>query len=385
MTVGWIFEGDRDRFLSAKDPVRVPPPTPRAYQCPFCDTAFPKREQLDVHLQTSHTMMRPFLLLSGAEPSTNDVIRTRIGARAINLFHCSELQFCIDGEPFRRADPDELSKALGKLSRATMILRLLDRADRRAKPVTQDYRLRIAIPDENALANVDRLFVTRLGDGRCDLRQIDAFYELTRDGVAAEYAEALADYVRAVLIKDGDKRTGVSTRVSHYRDIQSRALNTLRHFHRPLAVLLCALIRFGLNDFSDWNCASGFDRIDKANAILGPLVFGAIQEIKRTLISDIHKMRVFNCPVDIGVDTVTQEAERLTGLARWGGGTERRLSTLSDRLNLDALDRVKIRALWAMTAMRLAATTSAVTALRLLDGDPAFGRWAAACLTEIDS
>lgn len=385
MTVGWIFEGDRDRFLAARDRIQVRSTSHERYRCPFCDADFAKRAQLNLHLQSSHTVMRPFVLLGGVEPGTEDVIRTRLDARSIDFFHCSELELGIDGEMLRQVDQAELTKVLSKLSRATIRLRLLNCVDRRAQPVSQDYRLRIAIPDQNSLAEIDRLFVDRLGKGHRDLAHVDAFYELTRDGVAAEYAEALADYVRAVLIKDGDTNTGVSTRVSHYREIQSRALSTLQSFDRPLAVLLCALIRFSQNDFSLWNCVSGFDRLDQANGILGPLVLDSAKPNNPPPIAATRRTRVFDCPVDLGVDTVTREAERLADLPRWGRAIEDQVTALADQVSLDPLDRAKIRALWAVTAMRLAANASAVTALRLLDGDPTFGRWAVARLTEIDA
>ena len=99
-----------------------------------------------------------------------------------------------------------------------------------------EYRLRIFAPDAAALAGMDQLFLDRLGIREVNLEKVGAFYcpDETRNGPAAEYAEALADYVRAVLIKDGDIRTGVSTKVMHYHDIQNRSL----YLFKRLQILL---------------------------------------------------------------------------------------------------------------------------------------------------
>jgi hypothetical protein len=235
----------------------------------------------------------------------------------------------------------------------------------------------VVAPDEAALSDVDKLFLAKLGAVGVDLEEVGLFYEATRHGAAAEYAEALADYVRAVLIKDGDSRTGVSTRLHHYHEIQNRSLNVLRSFDRPLAKLLCALIRFGLNDFSGWSKASGFVHLDHANAVLGPLA----QESGSPLEAPAPKLegqiaQVFVCPVDVGTDMVTRLATQATELPRWGSAAEEQFSALSEQASLDSFDRAKIRALWAVGALRLGATNGAQRALRLLDGDPTFGTWA---------
>ena len=215
------------------------------------------------------------------------------------------------------------------------------------------------------------------------LQKVGEFYETTRDGAAAEYAEALADYVRAVLLKDGDPRTGVSARLHHYHAIQARALGTLQTFERPLATLLCALIRFGLNDFSRWGEATGFTELDHAYSVLGPLAqANQVSATGLRSVSGRDSTRVFVCPVDLGSDTVTQLAKQAAKLPRWGSAADEQFSALADRASIDSFDRAKIRALWAFTALRLAADESSERALRLLDGDPTFGDWASSKLAK---
>jgi hypothetical protein len=353
------------------------------FQCPFCNNSFGERPQLSVHIQESHTVKRPFLLIAGAEPGVEDVIRKSVNSHSVQVFNCTELAVGFDGEPIQPIRAATLAQRLTKLQRATVRLRLLNGNDDLIEPVIQEYRLKILAPDDAALAKVDALFLAQLGTDKVDLQKVGEFYVTTRDGAAAEYAEALADYVRAVLLKDGDPRTGVSTRLHHYHEIQARALRTLQSFERPLAMLLCALIRFGLNDFSRWSEATGFADLDHAHSVLGPLAqIDRVRAARRKSISGQDTARVFVCPVDLGSDTVTQLAKQAAKLRRWGSAADEQFSALADRANMDSFDRAKIRALWAFTALRLAADESADRALRLLDGDPTFGDWAGSKLAK---
>jgi len=378
MTVGWILEGDRDRFLSARDPTPAPAPVVPSFQCPFCKDTFSERKHLNAHAQVFHVVKRPFLLIAGVEPGAEDVIRQGVSSLSLETFNCTEVAAGFNGEPVQPIRPALLARRLRSLRKATVRLWLLNSKEDLIQPVAQEYRLRFLAPDEVSLSKVDELFLAELGVEEVDLDKVALFYEATRDGVAAEYAEALADYVRAVLLKDGDPRTGVSARLHHYHEIQSRALHALQLFERPLAKLLCALIRFGLNDFSQWRKATGFADLDHACFLLGPLA-----QDDQLRAEDPRSARgrrnntVFVCPVDVGTDTVTRLAKQTSELSRWGAAAEEQFSALSERASLDSLDSAKIRALWGAVALRLGATTSAERALRLLDGDPTFGNWAA--------
>ncbi|GEM_PF-1588243 len=387
MTVGWILEGDRERFLSALDPTPPPGPVSPSFQCPFCKSSFSDREQLSSHVQQLHVVKRPFVLIAGAEPGAEDVIRPRAAAPSVEVFNCTELAAGFDGEPERPIVATALARRLGRMRRGTVKLRLTNTSDGLVQPVVQEYRLRVLAPDEESLNNIDLLFLERLGRDDVTLEMVGLFYDSTRDSTAAEYAEALADYVRAVLLKDSDPRTGVSTRLHHYHEIQNRALNVLRAFDRPLANLLCALMRFGLNDLSRWREETGFVDFDHAHRLLGQL---AEDEINGGPVSgkeqlDKASTRVFVCPVDIDADTVVRLAKHATELPRWGSAAEEQFVALAERPSLDSFDRAKICALWAVAALRLRATMSAQRALRLLDGDPTFGAWASSNLQRIES
>jgi hypothetical protein len=385
MTIGWKLEGDRDRFLAALDPTPNPKKARPEFLCPFCLQVFGRRDALNSHIQ-SHATKRPFLLIHGVEPGTEDTIRARIDHGAIDLFDCSTLSAGLDGEPLQDIQPIALSRLLSKIERGTARLKLVNMGDGYSEPVAHEYKLKIFAPNDFALTKIEELFIKEVATDGLNLASLRTFYDKTRDGAAAEYAEALADYVRAVLIKDGDISTGVSARVSHYREIQTRALQTLQEFERPLSKVLCGLIRFGLNDFSRWQEVTSFARLDNAYQMLGPLgLQNAASLTAKTTKATDEKALVFMCPVDVGTDTVTRLAEQAAELSRWGSAAEDRFSVVADKASFDPLDSAKIRALWALSAIRLGALASAQKALQLLDGDPTFGSWAVNNLASVKS
>lgn len=385
MTLGWILEGDRDRFLAARDPVPAPMQTLPLFQCPFCKASFRDRAQLTGHIDGFHVTRRPFMLIGGSEPGSEDVIRTTVVAKSVEIFNCTDLELAIDGDVFQSGQQERLAERLTSLRRAIVQLRLRNKGDRLGQPVTQEYRLKILAPDERSLAKIDQLFLAQLGVEAVNMERVGLFYEATRDSAACEYAEALADYVRAVLLKDGDPATGVSNRLHHYHEVQNRALLVLQSFDRPLARLLCGLICFSLNDFSGSYEPTGFDNLDLAYSLLRPLARDKAGSVTDRKSHAARRTSVFVCPVDVGIDTVARLAQQATELSRWGSAAEERFSSLANQASIDSFDGAKIRALWGATAIRLGAVASAVRALRLLDGDPTFGRWATDKLARIDT
>jgi hypothetical protein len=368
MTVGWIYEGNLDRFLAARYATPQPERAAELFQCPFCGNNFPGRTELSAHV-------------AGEEPGTEETIRTCLTPRLLEAFNCTGLSVAFDGEMLRPVRLATLARQLTGLRRANIRLQLFNAEHGSIQPVVQEYHLRIMAPDEESLAKVDRLFLSTLDFEDVNLDKVGRFYEATRDEPAAEYAEALADYVRAVLIKDRDPRTGVSRRLSHYHEIQNRALNILQSFDRPLANLLSAIIRFALNDFSRWQERTGFESLDYAYSVLGPLAQDdhATGKMETNSASEA-KSRVFICPVDVDTDTVTRLAKEATDLKDWNARTDDRFSALANQASRDAFDRAKIYALWAVSALRH--RVSAGRPLQSLDGNPTFENWANRKLAE---
>lgn len=162
MTVGWIFEGDRDRFLTARELTPPPGRVLPSFRCPFCKTSFSDRELLSQHVQQSHVVSRPFILINGTEPGAEDIIRIR-STPSVETINCTELSAEVNGEPIRQIRPATLASRLATLTSATLRLRLANSGRGIMQPVVQEYRIKVLAPDEASLRSVDSLFLTTLG------------------------------------------------------------------------------------------------------------------------------------------------------------------------------------------------------------------------------
>ena len=67
-------------------------------------------------------------------------------------------------------------------------------------------------------------------------------------GPARDYAEAMAQYVVGVLVKEHPDGQVITSPFSRYRELFGSALDGLTPHRRPYARLLCAVMRFALND-----------------------------------------------------------------------------------------------------------------------------------------
>jgi hypothetical protein len=151
-------------------------------------------------------------------------------------------------------------------------LELENRFDRSAEPIRQLYHITIRVPEKRALDDVDRAFVQHLGKAAPDMAQVAGFLDDPRCGGIVSDADALATYVRGVLIKDQDRATGVTLPPAEARELYGDALGRLQSFGRLLPNVICALIRFSMNDFSWSEHPTGVSRLDRTMTLLAPLV-----------------------------------------------------------------------------------------------------------------
>lgn len=384
MTVGWILEGDRERFLSAVDPAPAPSRRESSFTCPFCSAALPDGRALDGHLAAAHVGARPFLLLDGREPSPDEAVRAWRGDGRAVLFNSTAATCAVDDDAAAPVDGPALATILRTHPRATLRVVLSNRFDHRAEPVITAYRLRVAVPSAAELATVDAHFVRHLGKASPGIGDVDAFVRDAALGVARDYADGLAAYVRGVLCKDKDERTGIRPPYGDYKQCYNRALQLLAPFDRPLPSLLCSLMRFALNDFSRAAALSRFPHLDEANRRLAPLAGAAGPPVPAAPAAGGRK-HVDVCPVDMGVDLVLRMAQQLGDAARWAPIVAETARSVAHQRALEPLDRVKILAVWADTALRLGAAATAAEPLHELEGNHPFGAWAAARLSEMST
>lgn len=418
-TVGWIWDSDNDDYYAAWS--NIPPPggeVPKKYCCPFCISIFTQSTDLRLHLDSEHTGQRPFLTINGAEPKSPDTFRKFINANAVEIFDTTSVRISYDNFSFKITDPDMLGAELEGLSNARIWIRLenkfgqrnssltefassdlrgaaarvsaLQHSSKRAQkssptPISQDYDLSFKVYDDMSLQNVDKAFVEILGRDNVVMDDISDFLSVCRRYNAEEYSDALASYVIAVLIKDGDPAAGVRAARPDYRSKFSRALRVLQGYERPLPHLVATLIRFSSCDFSHrHHPPSGSDHLDAAVQLLSPIARnGSNLEAPKKGSTAGHE-QLFACPVDLGSATVMRRAAQLADTVRWGPLLQAQLAAEADVATLDPLDREKLYALWARAAMRLRHEENALTPLRALAGSYCFGQWAEKLLSELE-
>lgn len=382
-TAGWILEDARDRFLAGTTttPNPGPPPAPR-FACPFCYASFATNAALRRHTTDQHVGSRPFMVLGGAEPASTDIVRKAFRSGDVAVFNTTAVHISHDGSSFEECSSADLGRKLSTHPNSRIWLHLENQFLAKAAPVRTEYDLAFKIYSRRNLTQIDKLFVAHLGRADPSVGEVDQFLQKSREIDAIEYADALGNYVLGVLVKDGDARAGVRPGERDYRRRYNSALRTLQSFDRPLAQLVSSLIRFSSNDFGTIR-ETEFKPLGFANTWLAKLAGkGGASSLQDAAASSQTGTRTEVCPIDNGSDAVLSEASYLASRSRWSADIEARMSGVVGLAKLDPLDRVKLLALWADTAIRLGQPRDALEAMRKLVGNDCFGEWAERSLQE---
>ncbi len=377
-TVGWIQEDAWERYLAALPQAEPLPPGPPRVRCPFCAADFAAVAEMLSHLGERHRGARPVLLLRGVEPPARDQLRVGTALRAFEvvLQNCSAATLAVDGADFEAVAVADVPATLARHRDALVDVQLLHHFDRAAQPITATYRIRFQIPEKRALDMVDRAFQRHLAVEALDFAAVDAFLsDRACSGVARPYADALASYVRGVLVKDRPLAAQVTLPFARYRELYVAALEGLQPYRRPLADLVCAVVRFALNAFVT-SAPTGFAPLDGASQSLAALA----GERSVTVGPSSHGgsgTTVGVCPLDDGVSRVLDLWRRLRERPAWSPALEEECRQVAHSDTLDALDREKALALWAEAALR-ASSLAAAEPLGLLSATYPFGTWASA-------
>lgn len=384
MGVASYREDDLTRYLEATETPPVWGPLTPVYPCPFCSETFEDRQLLSNHLSSRHRGHRPILLVGGWEPDRITTIRQQLWEPQIAVENCSDVHIRVDGTRRDGLLQQDIPRLLAQETDAVIELELVNHFDDVAAPIRWSYRLAFCIPNKSSLDAVDRASVEYLTIDKLGMAQVSAFLTDTRcEGVVCDYADALGSYARGLLVKNQAIGTGVTLPPSEAADLYGSALQRLKDFQRPLTSVICGLVRFGTNDFSFAYQPTGFRRLDQCNAFLSPLA-GFDAPPVETLAEETRGAVVDLCPFDQAIDRVLDLAERLDRQSQWGPTLQEDCGQASEARTLAALDRAKVRALWATTALRLGADKMAVEPLRQLRATHPFGVWATERINRIE-
>ena len=371
-TFGWVREDGMDAFFEGTDRVPDPGPAPEpTFSCPFCKVVVGDRRALQDHVSDRHRVERPIILLRGSEPSQQKVIRFPLRKAEIVTANVMSALVGIDGMPFQTIAWSRLAEQVSGLRQAEVSLILFNNSQVNSAPVTTSYKLSIRIAETRELKEVERAFDEVIMSAPISRASIGRFLADPRSkGAGSEYAAGLADYSLGVLIKERPEAEMLTTPFARYRELYGSAVQRLTDFDRPLARLVGDVIRFAMNDFSRTTTETGFWELDIANGLLKD----PSQDIGSPFDEDAVRRPV--CPIDHATSRILNLAGRMSNQIRWSPILDGECREIASSELLDASDRQKALAIWAVAAWRLNAKQSSIEPLRQISATYPFSTWA---------
>jgi len=362
--------------LGRVDPTPEPPRLgPRRFACPFCHGLdFASERGLQGHLAACHVGAEPRLILAGRVADTCTTVRQPCPAGSLQLTGCTDVELRVNGGPWRQVRAEEVGDLLTFGRDADIDLRLLNAFEQSAVPISRTYEIRLRIPDRSELHLVDEAFVEHLARDDVSMDRVARFLETapaSRPG--REYAEALAAYVRGVLVKDRAPGDRISLPVDEYRSLYGAAYEALRAYDRPLARMICGVVAFSRNAFHGAVYPTLIPPLDELASRLAA-VLGDRLDTPRTRGGTEGKVPI--CPIDQGLERVLKLASRLDEAGRWGTTLEEECRQAAAALTLDTADRIKVYVVWALAALRLGDREAATEPLAEIAQTEPFADWA---------
>lgn len=234
--------------------------TPPVYPCEHCRKNFDSADDYLAHRVQSHPSKEPALLVRGekAPRVTPMRIRTRLNADDVQFTPDCERAWINGTECGQSA----VGRKLSSITDGTMQVKLAN------KDTDATFTLRFKIPCERDLDAVDQIFDGLRCGKRLDRGAMDKFDSCIRDREhkspkAAEcYADGISEYLYGVLAKE---RRETTLPYKAYPEQWNQSAEKLRHYDRPLARIIRALIAF-----------HRFNQFDKVINLAGNSRIGAV-------------------------------------------------------------------------------------------------------------
>jgi len=343
--------------------VRIPEPPvfqlkPIIYQCSICPKRFTTRDELFHHRFENHPFFKPALFIRGVESTTPRIIISRhlIGVE-VSVAHTD--QFKINGSFL---DEASFIDKLTSKKQGIVEIALLNRG------VETVYELEFDIVSNADLKEVDRLFFVLLGNSVLNISLIDSFIDATEHyKTTGRYVDGLSNYLYGLLAKD--QRGGTHLEQNEYKQRFNVALDVLKLFETPLAVVITAVINFNQNVFkhSDLSNLS-----PKFNLVMAKF-FGVVN-IKKVEISSMSVCENYErVPLDRHTDQLIEWAT-----LNWNDLYKKRkeLEKAINSVEWVPDDRFKARVLFAEMCVAVGEFNHAKTQVRTIVNDSSFGNWA---------
>jgi len=243
---------------------------PETFICCYCgNKQYKSTKELHIHISVSHPVERPVICINSKTVTSEEIIRTTI--QVIELFNVQKIMVSKDGSNYQEWTSEELKVNLSNNSHYSIKLINKDLLDKR--PVEVTYIFNIKIPDESEIKEVDNNFTNMLIIDNVKMRDVRHFSDAcSKYQSAIEYASALADYIVGIMIKDQNPNSGVVLPLAKYPEKLQKALIVLNNFNSPISKIICALIKFNINDFAKQPIPCGIGLLDSINSFFHDII-----------------------------------------------------------------------------------------------------------------
>lgn len=344
--------------------------------CPLCKETFGNTEELLSHTRLHHPLGLPLLLIGETIATTLIVIRNPLSTSAVRIENCSKVELSDRGKPFETVTPKKLSSTLAKMHDGWIQLRLTNARDLDQAEAVVEHRIDFRIAKRETLLAIDDRFIESMRRLPIAVSSAKAFWDecadLATTKAAADYANALSNYVIGLSIKQG-RDSGTVLPFDRFKDKFMEALSVLERLDLPLAAGISEVIRFNLNDFASWmQTKASFPGLGRAAEFFHSpgLALAASPPPRRDALTGNAK-----CPVDDLTERIIEATLMITEQRFNDVALLTLLPPLMSWTPLPEYDRQKLHVLQAAMFLGQGRPGDAGPHLRALRSDPNFGSW----------
>jgi hypothetical protein len=349
-TVGYILETAIDRYWERGGSEEQYPLQPKMYECPYCNQKCESTNQLSTHISIDHPVERPIIRIYNKEATPEQTIRSSVIAQNIDLINVRKIVVRKNGGKSQEWTQDELKANLSNRENAHYVITLVNTDSLDERPVQTDYTVNIKIPDQTEIEAVDENFIHILAIDNAEMSDVNRFSDVcSKYQSATEYASALADYVIGVMVKDQNPSSGITLPFKKYPEKMQKALATLHDFDRPIPRVICASIKFNLNDFRIPPVPCGVKLLDDINDFFSTIV---VAREKPTFcynepVEEFKKLPI--CPIDRDTFNILKWFQKICS-RKIEGNFLTQLFEVATASKLSYYDRVKVAVLTVFVA-----------------------------------
>lgn len=235
-TVGWIQETAIDLFYERGGSVNSAMPKQHSHSCRHCGKTFTSKDARDLH-EVEHPIANPILLIDGREVQRSTFkLSYHLRPESIDIAFVE--QIVVND---KTCEIEELKQTLCRAKQQFFNIEL------HGKETKKSVRIDVQIADSSQLLQVDHKFRTYFSDDDFDGDVVMRFIKETEQFTGCIwYREGLVKYIQGVMAKD---RRAEYLPFEEFSNRLNQSFTLLSAYETPLAVSLCQLIKFVMNDF----------------------------------------------------------------------------------------------------------------------------------------